>query len=157
MPITLDDATALLVIRAITRLPPASGQLILAALEQQSERQAEQAMLLREISRKVGIMSQSQQDFDTEIAGLRDDVSRQTSVTNSVKVFVAGLAAKLDEALSRPDPAQAVAAVRAIHADLNANTQSLVDATTQSTPSAGEPTTNVEPTTTVDTVAVERG
>lgn len=163
MPVTLDDATALLVFKALTRLPPVSGQAILAVLEEQGGTLAEQGKLLLELSQKVNEMSQTQsqtdQDFQTELAGMREDMSKQTSVVNAMKVFVAGIAQKLADAeqhaIQSGATAEELSAIRSLRTDLQANTNDIAAATTENTPAQNEPTTPVEPTTTVDPAAVQ--
>jgi hypothetical protein len=154
MPLLLEDDLALLVLRALMRLPPVSGHVIIGLLQTMQQKQDDQGKLIQTLMQKVDQMSQTQNqdsaDFQTELAGIRDDVAKQTTAVNGMAVFVAGIKDKLAEALARPDPVQALAAVKAIHADLNSNTAAIVAASVENTTASTEPPAPVVPTTTVD-------
>lgn len=159
MPLTLDDDTALLVVRAMLKAPPTSGAVIISLLQSMQRTQTDQGKLIQQLTEKVDTMSQTtqqaEQDFESELAGIRDDMSKQTTATNSMAVFVAGIKDKLTEALARPDPAAALAAVKQLHTDLNTNTAAIIAASTENTAAAAEPAQPVQPTTTVDTGSVQ--
>lgn len=161
MPVPLDDNTALLVIKALVRLPPVSGNVIISLLQEQGKALADQGKLIQTLVERQQQMSdtnkQNQVAFESELAGIRDDVAKQTTAVNGMAVFVAGIKDKLAEALARPDPAQALAAVRAIHTDLNSNTAAIVAASVENTTAAVEPAQPVQPTTTVDPATVTTG
>lgn len=158
MPVLLDDATVLLIFKALTRVPPVSGNVIIGLLQEQGQALADQGKLIQTLTQKVDQMSQTQNqndaDFQTELAGIQADMTKQTTVTNSVLVFVQGIKQKLSDAIASAQAAGAtaaeLAAVQQLHAELNTNTQALVGATTENTTAATEQPAPVVPTTTVD-------
>jgi hypothetical protein len=158
MPITLDDATAALVFRALTRVPPVSGQVILSLLVEQSAILAEQSQLIIALSNKVGIMSDNQkttdQQFQDELAAFGEDLRKQTTVANGLKVAFAGVAQQLADqiaaAAAKGASAEELSGLKALHQGLLANTDTIASAVTDGTAASSEPPAPVVPPTSVD-------
>lgn len=159
MPIILDDATALLLLQHFltSKSPPSGTGLAILGIVQDSRK------LLQQLQQGLQSMSETtqttDQQFQTELAGLRDDVAKQTTTANGLKVLVAGIVQKLTDAEAHAQAAGAtpseLSALRAIRTDLAANTQAMVDAAAQGTTSQGEAPAPVEPTTTVPPSVVQ--
>lgn len=165
MPVTLDDATAALVFRALTRVPPVSGQVILSLMQEQSASIAEQRAAIAEqnklivqLTTKVGIMSDTQkttdQQFQDELAAFGEDLKKQTTVANGLKVAFAGVAQQLADqiaaAAAKGASAEELSGLKALHQGLLSNTDTIASAVTEGTVAATEPSAPVAPTTTVD-------
>lgn len=158
MPVMLDDATAALVFRALTRVPPVSGQAILSLLQEQGIAIAEQKHILVQLSTKVGIMSDTQkttdQQFLDELESFKADMQKQTTVANGLKVAFAGVAQQLADqiaaAQNKGASADELAGLVSLHQGLLANTDTITSAVTTGTVAATEPQAPVEPTTSVD-------
>lgn len=104
---------------------------------------AELKSQVQTLSRKVDQMSQTDQDFQTELSGMHDDIARQTTVANGLKVFVQGLSDRLaaaeQSAQQKGATADELSAIRQLRTDLASNTQAIMDVTTQGTVAATEP------------------
>jgi hypothetical protein len=168
MPVTLDDATAALVFRALTRVPPVSGQVILSLMQEQSASiadqkaaVAEQNKLIHQLLTKADIMSDTQkttdQQFQDELAAFGEDLKKQTTVANGLKVAFAGVAQQLADqiaaAAAKGASADELSGLKALHQGLLANTDTIASAVTEGTVAATEPSAPVVPTTTVDVPA----
>lgn len=158
MPVLLDDATAALVFRALTRVPPVSGQAILSLLQEQGIAIAEQKHILVQLSTKVGIMSDTQkttdQQFLDELESFKADMQKQTTVANGLKVAFAGVAQQLADqiaaAQNKGASPEELAGLVSLHQGLLANTDTMASAVTTGTAAASEPAAPVVPTTSVD-------
>lgn len=163
MPVLLPDDLALVLFRSLTKLPPVSGHVIQQMLSDQSDMLVEQQKLLLQLQSQVNQMSQTEQStdqqFQAELAAFGEDLRQQTTVANGLKVAFAGVAQKLAEATAAALAAGAseaeLTSLRALHADVIANTGTMASAITENTQAAGEPSAPVEPTTTVDPAAVD--
>lgn len=158
MPVLLDDDTALMVFKALMRLPPTSGHVIIGLLQEQAKMLGDQGKLIQQLTGQVNSMSQTDQEFQTELAGMAADMAKQTTATNGLKVLVAGFAQKLADATAAAQAAGAspaeLTALKSLHTDLIANTTAIVEAGTANTAAASEPPAPIVQTTTVDPTAL---
>lgn len=164
MPVTLPDDLALLLFKTLTRLPPVSGHVIIDMLTAQGQDIAEQRKLLQQLQGQMDTMSQTNQStdqmFQAELASFGDDLKKQTTVANGLKVAFAAVAQQLAAAIDAASKAGAseaeLTSLRAMHADLLGNTTTMSEAVTTNTVAATEPPAAIVPTTTIDPAVVDQ-
>lgn len=140
MPVLLPDDLALILFRALTRVPPVSGHVIQDML-------TEQGKLLHHIQGQLCTMSQNtqttDQQFQAELSSFADDLRQQTTVTNGLKIAFATvaeqLAAAIEAAKNSGASEEELTSLRSLHAGLRDNTTTITQAITENTAAAGEP------------------
>lgn len=164
MPVVLPDDLALLLFRTMTKLPPVSGHVIIDMLTVQGKELAEQRKLLQLLQGQITTMSQTNQStdqqFQAELASFSDDLKKQTTVANGLKVAFAAvaqqLAAATDAAAANGASEAELTSLRTLHADLLGNTATISNAVVSGTAAQNEPPAPVVPTTAIDPAVVEQ-